>query len=514
MGVHHHTELLDRGPRRDSVGTLLNKIGGVNPNDVHRHDLPRVFIVQHLGHARPLPLRQRLGVSAEAPRALPQAPSLLCGALHALLFGGSHHGDLRVGETGGGHGVVVDGVLPPADVLDRGDALCGGGVGEHHDPVGVTDTPDVGHDVAVGGGLHAHVGVHGDEAPVGLDASGLEAHVLGGGDAARGDHGGVHFEGLHVLLGLGVYHLDDDRLLPTNPGCDLAGEYPCSVIDRSRSDEYPLRLLGDLPVEGGHDVVHRLDEGHLRSQCRVHVAELQTDVPAANNGHVLRHRFQLQRAVRSIHRLLVHRHARRHERNRTRGQDDVPRGIHLPRGSVLHLVRHSRQDPAPLHDVHAQSHQTVLEIPLHFVRQILRVRGDGRPVVLHTTLHADAQGVQVARVAHVPDPTGRRQQGLRGNTPAVHAGSAHVVAGEDGRRQLLGAGVEGAAVSADAASDHDDVVVEGAVGHAQRGRGRCTGGEGASGEGRARKEGHGGDREDGGNEQGRAPHGARVKKEY
>ena len=238
MGVDHHTQLLHGGTGRNGVGTLLDKIGGVNTNDVDGNDLSGVLIVQNLGNTGALSLGQGLGVSPERSLGLAKGPALLLGAFDALLLGGSDHGNLGMGEAGGGDGVMVDLVSAADDVLDGADALGRGGVGKHHLSVGIADAVDVGDDLTVLGlGEDLHLLVDGDEATVGLDAHILEAHVGGVGDAAGGNHGGVDLDGLDVLLGLGVDHLDGDGLLAGDAGSDLGGEDACAVVDGAVTDE-------------------------------------------------------------------------------------------------------------------------------------------------------------------------------------------------------------------------------------------------------------------------------------
>mmetsp|Transcript_34279 Transcript_34279/g.79203 ORF Transcript_34279/g.79203 Transcript_34279/m.79203 type:complete len:415 (+) Transcript_34279:131-1375(+) len=393
MRVHHHAEFLHGGPRRHSVGTLLDEVSGMQSNDVHGHNLPRPLVVEHLGDARPLPLRKRLGVRLEAAGGFPQLPSLLLCLFLRLFLSGSHHGDLRMREAGRRDGIVVNSVFPAAYVFDGGDALGGGSVSEHHLAVGVSDAVEVGHDLA---GVavfseNAHVFVYSNEAARGGDSGSLEAHFGGVGNAAGGDHGCVDLEGLHVFLGVGIDHLDCDWSLSWNSGCDLTSKDSRSKIDRTGTNKHPLRLFGDLPVKRGHDHWQGLDERHLRSQSGVHVAKLQTDVPRPDDGHVLWHELQVESSVRSVHRLLVHFASGRHERHRPRRQHYIFRRVYLSGRPVHNLVWLPRQHSSSLYNVHPQSHQRVLEVSLHPVRQVLRVCGDAAAVKLHAPLHLDSQ---------------------------------------------------------------------------------------------------------------------------
>ena len=46
------------------------------------------------------------------------------------------------------------------------------------------------------------------------------------------------------------------------------------------------------PHHGGHDLVQELDDRDLRAQARPHGAQLQADVPPADDDHALRHLLQ------------------------------------------------------------------------------------------------------------------------------------------------------------------------------------------------------------------------------
>mmetsp|Transcript_3908 Transcript_3908/g.8604 ORF Transcript_3908/g.8604 Transcript_3908/m.8604 type:complete len:341 (-) Transcript_3908:777-1799(-) len=318
--VHHHAQLLHRRARRHGIGTLLNQIGSVNSNNVHRHNLPGTLVIQNLGHSIPLQLCQRLGIGAEAPLALAKLPPLLRGELDRLLLGGTHHGDLGMGEARGRDGVVVDLVGPAADVLDGADSLGRGGVGKHHLAVGVADAVDAGNDLAVVVfGEDSHLFVDGDEASGGFDAGFFESHVGRVGDAAGGDHGGVDFEGFDMFLGLSINHLDSHRLLPRNPRRNLARKNASPVIDGPLPNQEPLGLLGNLPVEGGHDVGQGLDEGDLAAQGGVDVGEFESDVAGSDDGDPFGYRLEFEGAVGGVHGLLVDGDSGGYERDGSRG---------------------------------------------------------------------------------------------------------------------------------------------------------------------------------------------------
>mmetsp|Transcript_16715 Transcript_16715/g.35314 ORF Transcript_16715/g.35314 Transcript_16715/m.35314 type:complete len:542 (+) Transcript_16715:240-1865(+) len=490
VGVHHHAQLLHRRSCCHGIGALLNQIGGMDTNNVHGHNLSSILVVQYLRHAIALELGKGLGVGAEAAGGLAQRPSLLLGELDGLLFGGADHGNFGMGEARGGDGVVVDLVVSVADVFDGADALGGGGVGEHHLAVGVSDAVYVGHDLAVLVlGQDAHFFVHGDEAAHGLDACILESHVGGVGDTSGGNHGSIDFEGFNMFLGLGINHLNSNRLLPRNPRRNLAGKHSRPIIDGPLANQKPLGLLGNLPVERGHDVGKGLDEGDLASEGGVHVREFEADVPGADDGDPFGDGLELEGAVGGVDGFFVDGDAGWDEGDGSRGQDDVLGSINLPGALILHLIRLPRQHPPSIHNIHAQRHQTSLQIPLHPIRQLLGVIRHPLPIEGHLPLHLDPELAQVTLGLHLPHPSRRREEGLGRDAPPVDARSPDVLPGEDGRGEVLGPGVEGGAVAAHAAADDDDVEVVGAAfggvegGGGGRGRGGGRGGGGGGAEG-------------------------------
>ena len=51
VSVDHHTELLHGGAGRDGVGTLLNKVGSVDADDVNSDDFLRLLVEEDLGNS-------------------------------------------------------------------------------------------------------------------------------------------------------------------------------------------------------------------------------------------------------------------------------------------------------------------------------------------------------------------------------------------------------------------------------------------------------------------------------
>eukprot|EP00968_Pinguiococcus_pyrenoidosus_P024872 scaffold5138_cov251-Pinguiococcus_pyrenoidosus.AAC.9 len=245
--------------------------------------------------------------------------------------------------------------------------------------------------------------------------------------AASGDHAGIHLERLDVLLCLGVDHFDGHGLHSGDGRRDLGGEDAGAIVNGPALDQEALRQLRDLAIEGRHDVVEGLDEGDLRSQGRVDVAELQADVAAADNRDPLGHALEVEATVAGEDGLLVHFDARRHERQGAGGQDHILGGDGLAGPLQLDGAR-SGHLRAVGKDLDAEALEAVLQIGSHLVRQVARVRSNGRPVELHVA-KADPQGLEVLLVLQLAHAAAGRQQRLAGHAAAIHTGSAHIPTG-------------------------------------------------------------------------------------
>mmetsp|Transcript_22230 Transcript_22230/g.48497 ORF Transcript_22230/g.48497 Transcript_22230/m.48497 type:complete len:442 (-) Transcript_22230:310-1635(-) len=396
--VRRHGELVERHAVLNRVGALLDQVGRVQTDDVNRDELVRVLAEDHLGDAIAGALCERLGIGLEVSCGDADLVALLLGALARNLLGRTDHGHLRVGEAGSGHGVVVEHVLVATHVLHRGDALRARRVREHHLAVEVADAPEALNRLALSV-ESAHLLVHLHEAAVHPDTERLEPQALREGHAARADHHGVNLDRGGGLLGLGVDHLHDARLDAGFAWDHLGSEDICVRVDRARPDQQPVGQLRDLLVEARHHLGHRLDEGHLGAKRRVHVGKLEADVARADDRDPVGHPLELEGLVRGEDRLAIHLDAGRHEGHRARRQDDVLGADRLVGANQLH--RGWRNELALVReDGDAQRSERALQVALHLVGQVVRVRGHLGAVVRHLA-RLDAQLGQVLRVAHL-----------------------------------------------------------------------------------------------------------------
>eukprot|EP00955_Chlamydomonas_euryale_P104000 365535-Chlamydomonas_euryale.AAC.36 len=196
-------------------------------------------------------------------------------------------------------------VRPAEHVLNRRDALRARGVCEHVLAIGVADAVHVRHDLAVfAEHLHLLRNRHKTTA-VGLGVDRAQVESLGEGRPPRCDHACVDLERVNHLLGLEVGQLNRDRLDARHAWRDFGRNHACLVVNRARLDEQALCHSRNLLVKAWHDVVHRLDEGDLRTQRCVDIGKLKANVARADNGDPLWQPLQLQRVVTREHRLPI-----------------------------------------------------------------------------------------------------------------------------------------------------------------------------------------------------------------
>mmetsp|Transcript_12348 Transcript_12348/g.49743 ORF Transcript_12348/g.49743 Transcript_12348/m.49743 type:complete len:451 (+) Transcript_12348:1219-2571(+) len=389
VGVDREGEVADRGARLLGVGDLGDKVGRVEADDVRAEDLLGLFVEQQLDDAVALALGERFRVGAEVGHGLAELEALVGGARLGFVFVEADRGDLGVREARSGNRLVVHDVLAAADVLDGRNALGRCSVREHLDAVRVADAVEMRDDLAVlFGGQNAHAFVDGDDASRERDAVLFEIQRLCIRDATRRDEARINLQRLDGLLGLGVDRLDDDGALVSHAGRHLGREDARSVIDTARLQEQPVGDARNFPVEGRHERVEGLDEGHFGAQRGVHISKLEADDARADDRDVLRHVLQVERLVRRIHRGSVDLDAWRHERHRPRRQDDVLSRVSvalLGNQRVLAAVRRELRD-----DLDAEPVERALEPAADFGHELLRVRRNTFPIVRRAARERDA----------------------------------------------------------------------------------------------------------------------------
>jgi hypothetical protein len=88
-----------------------------------------------------------------------------------------------------------------------------------------------------------------------------------------------------------------------------------------------------------------------------------------------------------------------------------------------------------------------------------QVRRNARPIVRDLSLDSDTEIGQMCRIAHFPNASGRRQEGLGRDAAAVHAGPTDIASGKDGRFQFLRAAVQSSTVSTHTASHNRHIKI-------------------------------------------------------
>ena len=186
----------------------------------------------------------------------------------------AHHGDLRTAVDTAGHHVLTNMIVQPAQHFHTGGTLGRSHVGKLHFGADVADgvhTGDGGLVTVVhldGLAVHLRLAAVGKQSlQIGLPADGAQHHFSGGraGDVF-GDKvdGGAVFAFGHVLHH-GVQMQPDASLFQ-----DLR------------------QILAQLPVHGGQQAVHALDNGDVAAQVVVEGGELHADhaAPDDDNGPV------------------------------------------------------------------------------------------------------------------------------------------------------------------------------------------------------------------------------------
>ncbi len=162
--------------------------------------------------------------------------------------------------------------------------------------------------------------VHRNKAPaIGLHTHLLQPQIFSSGNASGGHQAGVHLQGFNHFAGLAIGQLNYHRVA----GSDLLGDHPSSRFNIAGGDQHPLGDLGNVRIEGGHQLIQRFDDGDLTAQGRVDIRELQADVAAADNGDPVGQPVELQGLVAGEDGFAVSFNAGGHKGHRARRQNNV-----------------------------------------------------------------------------------------------------------------------------------------------------------------------------------------------
>lgn len=139
MSVASAGNVLGRGAILEGKSTLSNHLTGVGANDVNTKKTISLRVGNHLDDTLSVEVGLGTGVGAE------REGSDAVGDLLALqvLFGLANPGDLGVGVHDRGNAAVVDVTVALLDVLNNGNSLLLGLVGQHRAKGDITNAADV-----------------------------------------------------------------------------------------------------------------------------------------------------------------------------------------------------------------------------------------------------------------------------------------------------------------------------------------------------------------------------------
>lgn len=238
--------------------------------------------------------------------------------LNKLFFAEADVGDLGVSIDDTGDGVVVDMTTLADQVLDGGDTLLFGLMGEHGAVNDVTNSVDMRL-------LGLPRLVNFDLAPlVGLEAGLLKIETTSewlSTDRQKHDISG------HLLVALRATERNGNTLLLV---VDTASKSRVDLEVHALLLERLLELGGHLLVEEGADALSVLDDGNLGSETAVNGAHLEADNATTDDDHGLGNLLESESTGRADDVLLVHvKNTRRKLGRLTAGSDDNVLGLDL-----------------------------------------------------------------------------------------------------------------------------------------------------------------------------------------
>jgi hypothetical protein len=184
VSVASTSNVLSRRAVLERKSALSDHLAGVRANNVHTEDTVGLSVSEELHKSVRVGVGLGAGVGAEGER----AGLVLDAGLLELGFVLADPGDFGVGVHDAGDGAVVDVAVVLGDVLDGGDGLLLGLVGEHGAECAVSDHADVRDLGAVFLVDHETAGF------VGLKTNLLEAETGGVRATADGDEADVRIE--------------------------------------------------------------------------------------------------------------------------------------------------------------------------------------------------------------------------------------------------------------------------------------------------------------------------------
>ncbi len=136
-------------------------------------------------------------------------------------------------------------------------------------------------------------------------------------------------------LGIRINHLNRHGLHPGNSRSNLTGKHPRPIINGPVPDQKSLGHLGNLPVEGGHDVGKSFDEGDFASEGSVDVREFESDVSRSDDGDPFGYRVEFECPIGGVDGFFVDGDSGWYEGDGAGGEDDILRLCSwIPRCSI------------------------------------------------------------------------------------------------------------------------------------------------------------------------------------
>ncbi len=435
MGVDRLGDVVDGGPRPHRDDGLVEQDRGLVPDGV----CPEYLAVRGREHLHE-PVVELLRSSHRRVGVVRPPDGVLGSVLPERVFSPTDAGDLRLGEDRVGHRGQIDRpTVVVDDVRDRVTGLVIPRVFEQGVPRDVALRPDV-----LGGGPQVLVGLD-EPAVVDRDARGVEIEGVAVGPAPQRDQDLVALDGHRVAgLGFGVDGVAVRRFL--DRGDAVTG------VDLVAVGRDPGERRRDLVVLAGDQVVHHLDDRHVRPHGVEEVPQFDGDVAATHDHHAVGRLPEVERVPAGEVVDPVEPVDRRDDRPAPGGDDDLLGGD----GLAGELDRSLVDEPRAFVEQREVVHLAVARrhVGRDTAQEVVHLVDDGRVV------DPVQRGVDVEPIGllDVTDRVGGLDEHLRGVTAAVETGPAERPR-LDERRLQSGVGRRGGDVVARSAADDEDVEV-------------------------------------------------------